>query len=62
MDEEKNMLMDLKSRLEVALQDLEDQIILSDPRHDDEAFRFLITKAANFRDTLKKINNRLNEL
>lgn len=56
------MLMDLKSRLEVALQDLEDQIILSDPRHDDEAFRFLITKAANFRDTLKKINNRLNEL
>nr|WP_293834342.1 hypothetical protein [uncultured Arsenicibacter sp.] len=60
--EEKEMLLDLRKRLRDALQDLEDMIILSDPHSDDEIFRFLITKAANFRDTLAKIDQRLNEL
>jgi|UPI000370C3A9 hypothetical protein len=60
--DEKTLLLDLKQRMEIQLSQFEDQLIFSDPHEHDEEYRFLIRKAANYRDTLLKINNRLLEL
>ena len=59
---ERAMLLDLKRAMEDQLEELEYQIIFSDPHDDDEEFQFLLKKAANYRDTLKKIDQRLNEI
>ena len=56
------MLLDLKQRMEIQLRQFEDQLIFSDPHDEDADYNFLIQKAANYRDTLLKINNRLLEL
>ncbi|MFD2934595.1 hypothetical protein [Spirosoma flavum] len=58
--DEKTMLLDLKQNMESQLEQLGDLIILSDPR--DDEYKFLLIKAANYRDTLKKIDQRLKEL
>lgn len=60
--DEGEMLQDLKRRVEKQLAELEDQIILYDPRDDDEEFKFLIKKTRSYRDTLDKINQRIAEL
>lgn len=60
--DEKTMLFDLKQQIQKRLVLLEQQIVLSNPDDDDDEFEFLLKKAANFRDTLLKINQRLSEL
>ncbi len=56
------MLLDLKRAMEANLELFEEQILLSDPLGDDEEFNFLLKKAANFRDTLQKIEQRISEI
>lgn len=56
------MLLDLKWTVESQLERFEEQLILSNPRDDDDKFSFLVKKAMHHRDTLKKINQRLKEL
>lgn len=60
--DERTMLLDLKQQIQQRLVLLEHQIILSRHDDDDDEFAFLLKKAANFRDTLTKINHRLSEL
>lgn len=56
------MLQDLKQHMQQQLKVMEREILLSDPRDDDEVYNFLIKKAINHRDVLKKIEVRLSEL
>ena len=60
--DEKTMLLDLKRTMEMQLELLGVEILLRDPHGSDEEYNFLIKKAANYRDTLKKIDQRLQEL
>jgi predicted glycosyl hydrolase (DUF1957 family) len=60
--DEKIMLQDLKQHMQQQLKMMEREILLSDPRDDDEVYNFLIKKAINHRDVLKKIEVRLSEL
>jgi len=60
--DEKIMLQDLKLHMHQQLKVMEREILLSDPRDDDEVYSFLIKKAINHRDILKKIEARLSEL
>jgi len=59
---ERTMLLDLKRVMEFDLRQFEEQILLSDPYDDDDEFAFLLKKAANYRDTLTKIEQQLNEI
>ena len=59
---ERETLLDLKRSIENLLDQLDEQIILSDPKSDDEAYDFLLKKAINYRDTLTRIVARLNDL
>ncbi|WP_080055812.1 hypothetical protein [Spirosoma aerolatum] len=58
---EKEVLLDLKRNMEEQLEQLEEMIWWG-VDEDDDQFQFLVRKAANYRDTLKKINERLSEL
>ena len=59
---ERTMLLDLRRVMELDLKQFEEQILLSDPYDDDDEFAFLLKKAANYRDTLRKVEQRLNEI
>jgi len=56
------MLVDLRFHVQKGLVLLEQQIILSRTDDDEEEFDFLLKKAIHLRDTLAKIDQRLNEL
>jgi hypothetical protein len=60
-DEERADLMLLKARLELYLQQLNEEIITFDDYGDDDVFAFMITKAKNYRDIIARITFLLND-
>lgn len=55
-------LLDLKKSIEATLEVTDQQIIEYLPTSNDEQFVFLIKKAIQYRETLKKINEELSKL
>lgn len=61
-DLEKQDLTDLKRIIETELPQLEIQLMFFPLDESDEDFKFLVKKAASYRDMLKTINSQLNDL
>ena len=59
---EKEMLLSLQRAMTDGLAKLELQLLVFDPKADDEEHDFLIRKMAMYRDNLITIRQRLNEL
>ncbi|WP_028665462.1 hypothetical protein [Runella zeae] len=55
-------LLELKRYIETALEATDQQIVEYLPTSNDEQFVFLIKKAIQYRETLKKINEELSKL
>jgi len=55
-------LLELRKSIEAALEVTDQQIIEYLPTSNDEQFVFLIKKAIQYRETLKKINEELSKL
>ena len=60
-NDERNDLLELQRNLRRYLPILEEQLLAYPPNADDEIFRFLVNKMAQFRDMLIDIDNRLQE-
>lgn len=59
---EKETLLGLQRAMTAGLAKLESQLLVFDPKGDDEEHEFLIKKMAMYRDNLADIRKRLNEL
>lgn len=62
MNEERRMLLELKQLIEVELRKLEELIVFYPAKADDQLFEDYLSKAKNFRDVLKRIEERLSQV
>ena len=61
-DDERNDLPELKAFLEKAIPQVEDDLILTDPRLSKQDYQFLIDNARMYRNNLNQINKSLENL